>query len=290
MKNLFKIFFCTYLIVASLYELKANTVSNSLYIIGDSLQTVNGGKIPYFTFNLNNSFSQKNAIIELNVGDSLNLWVHNTDTITHIFDIKGIVSTNNSILAGDSINVLHQFNTAGLYLFYDATNFPVYSYLGLAGSIVVKDHNHASFFWNTKEHQSVWNTTLTTGGSVVWNNYQPDFFTINGLSHPDIITDPQINIVGNVGDTILVYISNTGRGMRSIHFHGYHAEIKFSSKYPNHVGRSKDTFPIHSMETVVLQIIPDKPGEYPVHEHNLIAVTGNNFYPNGMFSITNIQP
>lgn len=290
MKVVFKNFLCIALFSLSINQVHANSVNSSLYIIGDSLQTVNAGKMPYFTFNQTNSFSQKNAIIELNIGDSLNLWVHNTDSIDHVFDIKGVLGINSIVPSGDSANIIHQFNTAGLYIYYDSLNFPVYSYLGLAGSIVVKDHNHSSFFWNTKEHQSSWNESLATGSSVVWSNYQPDFFTINGLSHPDIITDPQVSIVGNVGDTILVYIANTGRGMRSIHFHGYHAEIKYSSKYPSHIGRSKDTFPIHSMETVVLQIVPDKPGEYPVHEHNLIAVTGNNFYPNGMFSITNIQP
>jgi hypothetical protein len=287
MKN---IFLYILLMLAFNFKIGATTIDKDLYIIGDSLQTVNADKIPYFTFNLTNSFSQKNAIIELNMGDSLSLWVHNTDTIIHIFDIKGINGVSNNILPGDSINVIHQFNSAGLYIYYDSLNYPVYSYLGLAGSIVVKDHNHESFFWNTKEHQALWNENLATGGNVVWTDYHPEFFTINGVSHPDIITDPDVNIVGNVGDTILVYISNTGRGMRSIHFHGYHAEIKFSSKYPGHVGRSKDTFPIHSMETVVLQIVPDKPGEYPVHEHNLIAVTGNSYYPNGMFSVTNIQP
>lgn len=281
---------CICLLVFSLNRVSANTVNNSLYIIGDSLQTVNAGKMPYFTFNLTNTFLQKNAIIELNVGDSLNLWIHNTDTINHIFDVKDVVGVNSIVPAGDSINIIHQFNTAGLYIYYDSLNFPNYSYLGLAGSIVVKDHNHASFYWNTKEHQSLWNETLSNGGSVVWNNYQPEFFTINGLSHPDIISDPEINITGNVGDTIIVYIANTGRGMRSIHFHGYHVEIIFSSKYANHVGRSKDTFPIHTMESVVLQLIPDKPGQYPVHEHNLVAVTGNSYYPNGMFSIINIQP
>ena len=45
----------------------------------------------------------------------------------------------------------------------------------------------------------------------------------------------------------------------------------------------KDTFPVYSMETVVLELVPDKVGEYPVHDHNLVAVSGANLYPNGMF-------
>ena len=104
------------------------------------------------------------------------------------------------------------------------------------------------------------------------------------------MNDPIINIQGNVGDTIYLYITNTGNGMRSIHFHGYHGEITYSSKNPGNVGRSKDTFPIYPLEATIIRIVPDKPGMYPVHEHNLVAVTGNNYYPNGMFTLMNIQP
>ena len=85
-------------------------------------------------------------------------------------------------------------------------------------------------------------------------------------------------------------MANTGQSIHSMHFHGYHATILYSSKNQTHVGRSKDTFPIHSMQTLVLQIVPDKPGTYPVHDHNLVAVTGNNVYPNGMFTTLLINP
>jgi len=45
----------------------------------------------------------------------------------------------------------------------------------------------------------------------------------------------------------------------------------------------KDTFPVYSMETVVLELVPNQVGEYPVHDHNLVAVSGASMYPNGMF-------
>ena len=44
------------------------------------------------------------------------------------------------------------------------------------------------------------------------------------------------------------------------------------------------------METLILQIVPDKEGEYPIHDHNLVAVTGNNIYPNGIFTSILISP
>jgi len=37
------------------------------------------------------------------------------------------------------------------------------------------------------------------------------------------------------------------------------------------------------MELVIVEIVPHQVGEYPVHDHNLVAVSGGNIYPNGMF-------
>ena len=64
---------------------------------------------------------------------------------------------------------------------------------------------------------------------------------------------------------------------------GYHLEIISSSENESHEGRSKDTFPIKSSQSMILELIPDKTGEYPVHDHNLVAVSGGGIYPNGMF-------
>jgi hypothetical protein len=44
------------------------------------------------------------------------------------------------------------------------------------------------------------------------------------------------------------------------------------------------------MDAMVLRMIPDKTGKYAVHDHNLVAVTGGNTHPNGMFTIMQINP
>lgn len=271
------------------HSLHAATVNEHLYIVADSLQLAGGDKIPYSTFNETTAFSQKNARIELTVGDDLDLWVVNLDTVTHQFEIRGLSATY-SIPAGDSMNVLQSFSTAGLFIFLDPTNFPDYASTGLGGMIVVKDHAHASFYWNVKEHQQGWNEVIAAGGSVDWSTYYPTYFTINGFSNPMINSDPDARIVGNVNDTLMVYIANTGQSIHALHFHGYHVEIMYSSKFPSHVGRIKDSNGVYPYETVVARLIPDKPGEYPVHDHNLIATTGGNQYPFGMFTTILITP
>jgi hypothetical protein len=44
------------------------------------------------------------------------------------------------------------------------------------------------------------------------------------------------------------------------------------------------------MEGSVFRLIPDQPGEFPVHDHNLVATTGGNIYPLGMFLTMMITP
>lgn len=268
----------------------AVTVNEKIYILSDSLQTVDNAKFPYITFNLTNSYSQDNPVLELDQGDSLDLWVVNFDSITHEFMISVYTTTLVSIPAGDSALVGYKFNNEGVYIYHDPLNAPTNQYLGLAGMLVVKNHNHDSFYWNIKEHKSDWNPILTNNGSVTWTDYYPNYFTINGKSNPDINNDPTARIIGNIGDTLILNIANTGQSIHSLHFHGYHAVVLFSSKSALDVGREKDTFPIYPQETLILRIIPDKEGEYPVHDHNLVAVTGNNYYPNGMFTTILISP
>lgn len=267
----------------------AITVSSTVYILRDSITFEDGVKFPYATFNETPSFSATNARLEINQGDQLDLWVVNFDAITHQFELVG-ESTVFTILAGDSVQLSFIGSTAGVYLFRDPTNFPDYAATGLGGMLVVKNHNHSSFYWNLKEHQAGYNEAIFAGGSVNWGTYYPEYFTINSHSNPSINADPSARITGNVGDTIIVYVVNTGQSVHSIHFHGYHLTILDSSKNPLHNGRLKDSLPIYPFETLVLQLVPDKPGEYPVHDHNLIGTSGGSVYPLGMFTTLLIAP
>ena len=268
----------------------AATVNKKIYIISDSLETVSGDKIPYITFNESNVFSQTNPILEFQVGDSLSLWIVNKDSVLHHFQIKDGGNIVQIIPSGDSVLIGKKFLIEGSYIYFDPLDFPENSYLGLSGMLIVKNHNHSSFYWNIKEHISDWNQTLVTNGTVSWDTYYPQYFTINGVSNPNINLNQNARIIGSVNDTLILNLANTGQSIHSLHFHGYHAIILYSSKNASHVGREKDTFPIYPMETLVLKIIPDKPGEYPIHDHNLVAVAGNNIYPNGMFTTILITP
>lgn len=268
---------------------KAVTVDTSLYILSDSISFNNGAQLPYTTFNHSNVFSQTNARLMVNQGDQLELWVVNNDTVAHSFEIKGETSSV-SIAVGDSVQVLYNCANAGVFIMHDPTNFPDVASTGLSTMLIVRNNQYAGFFWNIKEHQEGYNDIVFNGGSPDWTTYYPSFFTINGNSNPNINLDPDARVVGNVGDTLWVYMANTGQSVHSMHLHGYHATIVYSSKDPSQVGWSKDSMPIFPSETMIWEIVPDKPGEYPVHDHNLIGTTGGFQYGQGMFTTLLISP
>lgn len=249
------------------------------------MMAVDSTNIPYFAFNSTPLFDKENERLMIDIGDTMVLTVVNTDTISHGFDIKGNLNIATIIPAFETTVVTFSFPEEGAHIYYDHSASEAFRYMGLGGMIVVKNPNSTGsrFYWNMKEHQKSFNENLNQGLSVDWMTYYPDYFTINGNSNPHINSDPNARVVGQVGDTIHIYMVNTGQSIHSLHFHGYHAEVLYSSKFPNHVGRLKDTFGLHSMEIVIVEMIPHQIGEYPVHDHNLVAVSGGNIYPNGMF-------
>ena len=267
----------------------AAIVNESLYILKDSIVVSSGEKLPYLTYNASTSFTGTNARIVLSPGDVLDLWVHNMDASEHHFEIRG-TTPSESILSGDSIHIIHTFLENGIHVFHDPLNYPNQASLGLGGMIVVRDHSYPSFYWNIKEHKRGQNDTVLLGGAVDWAHYSPDFFTINGKSNPYINQDSNARVIGTVGDEIYIYVTNTGQSIHPLHFHGYHVEVRASTRNPNHVGRMKDSQGIYPAEGVVLRLIPDKEGEYPVHDHNLVTTTGANVYPLGLFTTILIAP
>lgn len=266
----------------------AISINQTIYINSGNSTCIDGKQMSYKAFNSSPSFVNRNMQFSLSLGDSLFLQVINNDTIEHGFDVKWTQGSRDTVSAGDTINVVFSSSEQGLFIYYDHLNYPDNAYMGLSGIIAV-GVNANTFFWNIKDHQLNWNDSIASGNTVDWMDYYPDYFTINGQSNPNINLDTTARVEGFVGDTILIFMANTGQAEHSIHFHGYHCDILYSSMNINHVGRNKDTFPIKRMEAYVLRLVPHQTGEYPVHDHNLLSITGGGIYPFGMFLTMLIQ-
>lgn len=268
---------------------KAATINKTLYINRGEFRTVSNVTFPYFAFNSGTQYTSQNEIIQATTNDVLILKVINTDSVAHGFDIKHFANINKTIQAKDSIMDTLHLNAQGIFIFYDSYTYPKYRYMGAAGMITVfNSSTDKKFYWNLKEHQSSYNTALNENKKVDWSNYTPDYFTINGFSFPDVLNDTLSWVNGKVGDTIHIFIANTGQSAHSIHFHGFHGKAIFSTK-ASQTNWEKDTFPIGSMEAVIVELIPDKTGFYSVHDHNLLALTAGGIYQPGMLTLMDFQ-
>lgn len=289
--NYYPVFFGTVLFCVTIVPCYSNTVFKTLYINKGTFTTVNNTSFPFLAFNPTPVFDSLNNVIKITTSDTLVLKVINNDTATHGFDVKGVSGINATVSPGDSVTNTISFSQQGVYIYYDNYQYPKYRYLGLGGMICVSNPAGGTkkFYWNIKEHQTSFNSTLANGGAVNWSNYDPDYFTINSKSHPDLQSDSTAKVLASAGDTVIIFIANTGQSKHSLHFHGFHPTVMYSSDSFIQNNSKKDTWPLKRMESLMLLFIPDKTGKYSVHDHNLVAVSGGGTHPNGMFTIMEIQ-
>jgi hypothetical protein len=269
----------------------ATTIDVRLIIKSGSLTLSGGNSVEVITYGNTNLFSKNSALLVWDLGDTINLKIVNNDNNTHGFNAEGLVSYG-AINAGDSLTQIINLSNTGVFRYSDNVNPHFNSYLGLSGIIHIKDPSDLTpyFYWDIREVQSEWNPIINNSGAVNLTNYDPDYFTINGNHNPNINLDPIAKVTGSVGVEFKIILVNNGLSIHSMHFHGYHLLSIDDSKTPAFIGREKDTFPLYPHEHLILSCTPDKPGEYPVHDHNLVAVTGGQEYATGMFITLSITP
>ena len=267
----------------------ATIINKDLFINSGEFVTVKLTTFPFLAFNETEEFNSLNVVFNSTTSDSIIFNVHNNDDVIHGFAVKGFIGTPLTIAPGDSATFTFYSTEEKIFIYYDQLNYPENRYMGLGGMICVNNSTSKKYYWNLKEHQTEFNNDISAGLTVDWSNYIPDYFTINSRSYPNTQTDTTAAITGNVGDTILIFIANTGQSEHSIHFHGFHCKVLYSTGSRIRKDWVKDTWPIEQMEGVVLELIPDKPGRYSVHDHNLLAMSGGGTHPYGMFLIMEID-
>lgn len=268
--------------------LSAKTVAKKLYIVSGKILTADTNYIPTTSFCEQNIFVQRQTTIHLLEGDSLVLEVINYDTKSHSFALQGRNPIN--VPSKDSVTMNWSFPQSGVWIFYDNSDYPNNYYQGLCGSIIVRKYSDKIFVWNLREQEKKRSEDLSAGKQVNYNSYEPDYFFINNLNFPDVEQDTTCQIVGKKGERFLLVIANTGLSAHSIHFHGYHGKVIYSNARYCRLNWEKDTYPLEPLESVIIEFSPDKPGLFPVHDHNLVAVSGGGKYPNGMMVMMDIKP
>jgi plastocyanin len=254
----------------------------TVYINHDTLTTI-GVNIAACRINADTEFSTQNAKIQIDTGVDLNLTIVNNDILDHNIVIDGILESDNLVPALASTTFTLNFSDPGAFRFY--SNKPYGGLIGASGIVLVGFNADQCYFWDLFDTEHVMSHDLSDGViDAVPADYQPEIFTINGNSFPVIMDDPNTHITVGVNEEVIIVVSNSGNMDHMLHWHGFHIEILYSNLMPERVSWIKDTFPVKRGDSMVLLMVPDKIGEYPVHDHNLVTVTNLGVYPGGMIT------
>jgi hypothetical protein len=257
---------------------------DTLYI-NRGVYTINPETIHKIAINDDEIFTRENAVVDVNLNESFSIYLINNDTVQHTLN-SSILSSPVTINPSQGVLINSGALSFGTYLIYHEDSSG--DLLG-SGVIVRAGINGQKYSWDlwdmsTTLAEEVYNGDQTDIPSV----YRPTFFSINGGVDPmDMMAGAMI--MGNVGDSIYISVVNTGNMTHTLHFHGYHIEILQSDKKPISVGWRKDSFPVFVKDAMTLLLVPHQPGEFPVHNHNLVATLFNNGYPLGMATMLMIE-
>jgi FtsP/CotA-like multicopper oxidase with cupredoxin domain len=229
-----------------------------------------------------------NSILSLSGSGANSFLLINTDTISYEFFLNTNTSSIWTIGAEDTITVNLPTLSMGTHAILSST--ATGSILGTACILQVDLQGDYIYSWDLWEINAAFSQDVAaTNVSSIPSTYRPNVFTINTDPLAPMDTSNAI-IYGAVGDTLIISVLNSGNMTHNIHFHGYHVTILSASLQTDRVGWSKDSFPVKVGETMTLRLVPDQPGVYPVHNHNLATLLFNNSYPSGMMTMLKINP
>ena len=265
-----------------------------------TIQTVDGKTLYARGFaNDDGTFGIPGPVLSANEGDFITVTLENETHQDHTVAFEGI-ALGPTVPPGGRGTVTFDAPHAGTYVYHDPTIDPVNRALGMYGALVVTPSANAEEIWAggprvsrqflqiVSELDETWNVLAGQGRAVDPVSYRPNYFFLNGRGFPDSDLDPNAHIRGAVGETILIRWVNAGVVPHSLHTHGYHFKILQESGLPKVGVREKDNVPVYPLRTLDVLITLDQPGQYPIHDHILMANTANGVYPKGIMGMFDI--
>ncbi len=257
-----------------------------------------GVAVPFFRFQSLGGTASRGRLpfLEGTEGSSASLTLTNRLPLSIRPGVAGL-GVGPLVAPGATRTIAFTMPPAGTYLLQESRFAAVSGPLGLAAVIVSRPSSGLPELWNGgpsydreyvlhyQDSDDRWNAAaaaLTPPNTAV---YEPNYFTLNGLSYPDTDADPDTHLLCQLGERILVRLSNSGRMRQAIHFHGYHVDIAARGNVPNTLLPEKDTVEVPPGGTTDVILTVSQTGLYPVHPHSLTAVTANGLYPYGQLTL-----
>lgn len=235
-------------------------------------------------------WTEQNTVLQGDANEPWPLVVVNLDSLQHEFTVHAAGAETVALQPTDTVTLVVPALGMGTYR-YGLTDGQGIG-LGAQGMVQIglATTDLPLFHWNLCDWETAALAAWAAGEDPAEGPYVPNYFTINERVYPNTLEDNNALVVTAIGDTSLIAIANHGRMDHVLHFHGFHVTILSSNTQPQRIGWSKDTVPIKRGEGMTVQLVAHQSGTYPVHDHNLIAVTNAGFYPGGMLTQIQVMP
>lgn len=277
---------------------QSRTSSWALAVVETQQPFGDGATIPFFRFQAMPGTGSRGDLpfLDATEGTMVSLSITNQLAVAIEPGIKGL-GRMITIAPGTSRTVTFPMPPAGSYLLQELRYDQVSGPLGMAAVVVSRPVSGNQFLWNGgpsfdreyilhyQDSDDRWNQDAAALNPPNTALYEPNYFTVNGLSYPDSDADPDTHISCQLGERILLRLSNSGNMRQAIHFHGYHVSIAARNNTPNTILPEKDTVEIKPGGTTDVILKVNQTGLFPVHPHSLTAVTSNGLYPYGQLTL-----
>ena len=198
--------------------------------------------------------------------------------------------------AGKKADWVFTMPAAGTWLLTDALLGPAAGPVGFGGTLISRsaparfaagdpyniDREYVLVY---QDADDLWNLAVEANMLPDTSGYEPNYHTLNGLTYPNTLTDPDTRITCSKGEFVLIRLANLGHVRHSIHFHGYHADMVSRNNEAELMLPLKDTFPLPGYSTAELVLPVAQGGRFPLHPHSLTSVTDNGLYPHGQITL-----
>lgn len=191
------------------------------------------------------------------------------------------------VMPGETFVYEFEAKPAGTFMYHSHYDTDTQINIGLFGGFIVEPKNWAE----TQPDQDI---TLILNEWRVENGLtypampamgEPNFFTINGKTFPDI---PTINV--KRGERVRIRFIGAGQFEHPMHLHGMPFKIVATDGYPvpEVAQLTKDVVPVHPGERFDIEFVADNPGQWAFHCHIVHHVTNNDVEPGGLLFVVNV--
>ena len=276
-------------------EAAGTVVSYDFTAVGSVKTLIDGANVFMWEFKDNSGVSGPGALgsgIVIKEGDQVEVTVTNTLDRDINFVIPGAMENTPAVAPGATRTYSFLAPAAGSYRYTDDANGFLSQAMGLFGPLVVTPADGSNAFYPggdnfVKQYTLVMsdlddrlNAAVEQGGTYDINDYEPNYFFINGLIYPDTTLSADTLITMDLGTDIGIRFISASAIEYPMHYHGYHANVTTRNRKVVTDVISKDTILVNPGETVdtILPVI--QAGIFPLHTHYVPAVAANGVYSN----------